>query len=74
MKIFIVLAAVVLGLSLTVPSPAQARMIDSGLSKVAPFAKQDVQWRHRRWHRRWHRHRHCWRGRYGRLHCRWGRW
>ncbi len=19
----------------------------------------------------WRRHRHCWRGRYGRLHCRW---
>jgi hypothetical protein len=26
--------------------------------------------RHWRWHHR-HHNRHCWRGRYGRLHCRW---
>src|SRR5262249_13090089 len=34
-------------------------------------------WRHRHWHHRywhhryWHHRRHCWRGRWGHVHCRW---
>src|SRR5262249_39556191 len=29
-------------------------------------------WRPRHWHHRyWHHRRHCWRGRWGHVHCRW---
>jgi hypothetical protein len=42
--------------------------ITADQSNVTP-----VYWYHRHWyHHRWYRHhRHCWRGYYGRVHCRW---
>ena len=60
-------------------------MAASGTSQAAPIAPLStaviadqnnvtpVYWyRHHSYHHRWYRHhRHCWRGRYGRVHCRW---
>ena len=60
-------------------------MAASGTSQAAPIAPLStaviadqnnitpVYWhRHHWYHHRWYRHhRHCWRGRYGRVHCRW---
>jgi hypothetical protein len=57
----------------------------SGASQAAPIAPlggavtadqsnvTPVYWHHHHWyHHHWYRHhRHCWRGRYGHLHCRW---
>ena len=57
----------------------------SGTSQAAPIAPLSgvatadqsnvtpVYWYHHRWyHHRWYRHhRRCWRGYYGRVHCRW---
>jgi hypothetical protein len=57
----------------------------SGASQAAPIAPLStavtadqsnvtpVYWYHRHWYRHgWYRHhRHCWRGRWGRVHCRW---
>jgi ABC-type glycerol-3-phosphate transport system substrate-binding protein len=58
----------------------------SGGSQAAPIAPLSsavtgdqsnvtpVYWyhHHHRYHHRWYRHhRHCWRGYYGRVHCRW---
>jgi hypothetical protein len=52
----------------------------SGASRAAPIAPLSsavtadqgnvtpVYWYHHRWYRH---HRHCWRGYYGRVHCRW---
>ena len=52
----------------------------SGASQAAPIAPligavtadqsnvTPVYWYHHRWYRH---HRHCWRGYYGRVHCRW---
>jgi hypothetical protein len=50
-------------------APAQARMADPALSQTATPATTQVYYRHYRGG--WRRHRHCWRGRYGRLHCGW---
>jgi hypothetical protein len=60
-------------------------MAVSGAPQAAPIAPLSgaamadqnnvtpVYWYHHRWyHHHWYRHhRHCWRGRYGHLHCRW---
>jgi ABC-type glycerol-3-phosphate transport system substrate-binding protein len=57
----------------------------SGMSQAAPIAPPSgavaadqtnatpVYYYHRGWyHHHWYRHhRHCWRGYYGRVHCRW---
>ena len=62
----IVLAFAVAGLTLAAVPVSQAAPIaplGSGLSTDHSGVVTQVYWR------RWH-HRYCWRGRYGRLHCR----
>jgi hypothetical protein len=64
---------------------AMLMLVLSGASQAAPIAPLSgavaadqsnvtpVYWYHRHWYRHgWYRHhRHCWRGRWGRVHCRW---
>jgi ABC-type glycerol-3-phosphate transport system substrate-binding protein len=64
---------------------AMLMLAASGTSRAAPIAPLSgvvtadqsnvtpVYWYHHRWyHHRWYRHhRRCWRGYYGRVHCRW---
>jgi hypothetical protein len=63
---------------------AMLTLAASGPSQAAPIAPLSaitvdqsnvtpVYWHHRHWyHHGWYRHhRHCWRGRWGRVHCRW---
>jgi hypothetical protein len=52
------------------PAPASAFVPASPLLEQNMTAPQIDTVYHRRWHYRHHR-RHCWRGRYGRLHCGW---
>ena len=53
---------------LMTPASAFTLTSPSLAPQVAAAQIDDVQYR--RYHR-YHRHRHCWRGRYGRLHCGW---
>ena len=64
----------------TVFAMAVAATLISGASQAAPIAPLSgavtadqsnvtpVYWYHHHWYRH---HRHCWRGYYGRVHCRW---
>ncbi len=62
-------------LTLAVSGESQAAPIAPLSSAVAADQNNvtPVYWYHHRWyHHRWYRHhRHCWRGYYGRVHCRW---
>lgn len=58
-------------LSLAVPGTSQAAPIapPAGVNSSDNGAVTPVYWyRH---HYYYHHHRHCWRGYYGRVHCRW---
>jgi hypothetical protein len=57
------LMAAVPGTSQAVPIAPPAGIETADQGNVTP-----VYWRHRYWHRH---HRHCWRGRWGHVHCRW---
>jgi len=56
------------GASQAAPIAPLSAAVSADQSNVTP-----VYWYHHRWyHHRWYRyHRRCWRGYYGRLHCRW---
>ena len=62
-----IVGAALMTLSMT-PASAFTLTSPSLAPQVAVAQIDDVQYR--RYHR-YHRHRHCWRGRYGRLHCGW---
>lgn len=77
-KAIVCAAAIASCFALTAPAPAQASMINPGLSQNLPSSVIDVQYRHhsdRRDHRSWRHHRryrHCWTHRYRvRHHHRW---
>ena len=63
----VIAGAALMTLSMT-PASAFTLTSPSLAPQVAVAQIGDVQYR--RYHR-YHRHRHCWRGRYGRLHCGW---
>jgi len=56
------------GTSQAAPIAPLSATVSADQSNVTP-----VYWYHHRWYRhRWYRHpRRCWRGYYGRSHCRW---
>jgi hypothetical protein len=63
----IVFAVAVAGLlTMAVPGPSQAAPIAplAGVTSVDQTSATPVRW----WR---HHRRHCWRGRWGRVHCRW---
>ena len=57
------------------PAPASALMPAAPLAdeSAAPAQVEQAYWvyRHRYYRHRYYHRRHCWRGYYGRLHCRW---
>jgi len=66
------------GTSQAAPIAPLSTAVISDQNNVTPVYWYRHRWYHHRWHRhpwyhhRWYRHhRHCWRGRYGRVHCRW---
>jgi phosphate-selective porin len=66
--VFAVVVAAMLTLAVSVGSQAApiaplGSAVTADQSNVTP-----VYWYHHRWYRH---HRHCWRGRYGHVHCRW---
>lgn len=68
MAIATLLMLAISGTSQAAPIAPLSSAVSADQSNVTP-----VYWYHHRWyHHRWYRHhRHCWRGYYGRLHCRW---
>jgi hypothetical protein len=52
-------------MTLAVSATSQAAPIAplTGVTAADQTAATQVRW--------WHHHRHCWRGRWGRVHCRW---
>ena len=63
MAIATLLMLAVSGTSQAAPIAPLSSAVSADQSNVTP-----VYWYHHRWYRH---HRHCWRGYYGRLHCRW---
>jgi hypothetical protein len=68
MRAIFVVALMALGLAFTGTSPASAAPLNGSAIGHAAGRNQVVDQVH--W-RRHHHHRHCWVGRYGRLHCSW---
>ena len=54
------------------PLTQAATMPEAQLAQYRERVGRNVYYGHRRWHRGygWRHRRHCWRGYYGRLHCR----
>ena len=67
------LMSAVSGTSQAAPIAPLNGVVTADQNNVTPVYWHHHRWYHRRWYRhRWYRHhRHCWRGYYGRLHCRW---
>ncbi len=68
MAVATLLMLAVSGTSQAAPIAPLGGAVSADQSNVTP-----VYWYHHHWyHHRWYRHhRHCWRGYYGRVHCRW---
>jgi ABC-type glycerol-3-phosphate transport system substrate-binding protein len=68
MAVAAMLMLAVSGTSQAAPIAPLSGAVTADQSNVTP-----VYWYHHRWyHHRWYRHhRRCWRGYYGRVHCRW---
>jgi len=68
MAVAAMLMLVLSGASQAAPIAPLSGAVTADQSKVTP-----VYWYHHRWyHHHWYRHhRRCWRGYYGRVHCRW---
>ena len=77
--VFAMMAAALLmlaisGTSQAVPiaPPAGIAAADQGNVTPVYWGWHHRHWHHRYWHHRhWRGHRHCWRGRWGHVHCRW---
>jgi len=69
MVVAAMLTLAVSGASQAAPIAPLSGAVTADQSNVTP----PVYWyRHHWYHHRWYRHhRHCWRGRYGHVHCRW---
>jgi hypothetical protein len=63
MAVATLLMLAVSGTSQAAPIAPPSGAVNADQSNVTP-----VYWYHHHWYRH---HRHCWRGYYGRLHCRW---
>jgi len=68
MAVAAMLMLVLSGASQAAPIAPLSGAVTADQSKVTP-----VYWYHHRWyhHHRYRHHRRCWRGYYGRVHCRW---
>jgi ABC-type glycerol-3-phosphate transport system substrate-binding protein len=67
MVVAALLMSAVSGTAQAAPIAPLSGAVTADQSNVTP-----VYWhRHGWYHHRWYRHRHCWRGYYGRVHCRW---
>lgn len=68
MVVAAMLTLAVSGASHAAPIAPLGSAVTADQSNVTP-----AYWYHHRWYRHgWYRHhRHCWRGRWGRVHCRW---
>lgn len=67
MAVAALLTLAVSGMSQAAPIAPLSGAVTADQSNVTP-----VYYHHHWYHHRWYRHhRHCWRGYYGRLHCRW---
>jgi len=66
------LMVAVSGTSQAVPIAPPGGIAAADEGNLTPVYWHHGYWHHRHWHHRyWHRHRHCWRGRWGHVHCRW---
>jgi len=83
MVVAAVLTLAVSGTSQAAPIAPLSSAVTADQSNVTPIYWYHHHWYHHHWyrhhyyhhryyHHHWYRHhRHCWRGYYGRLHCRW---
>src|ERR1041385_3533953 len=78
MAVAAILTMAVSGASQAAPIAPLSGAVTADQNNVTPVYWYHHRWYHHRWyHHRWYHHgwyrhhRHCWRGRYGRLHCRW---
>ena len=81
--VFAMVVAAMLTLALSGPSQAApiaplSSAVTADQSNVTPVYWYHHRWYHHHWYRHhwyhhgWYRHhRHCWRGRWGHVHCRW---
>lgn len=67
MAVAALLTLAVSGTSQAAPIAPLSGAVTADQSNVTPVYYHP-HWYHHRWYRH---HRHCWRGYYGRLHCRW---